>query len=255
MKDSENLHINKCNIIGTDFCAPAGVSEAAALIVAERKALAGQYICFSNVPTTVMAHDDEAYRHILNEAAFTFPDGAPIAKLIRKKGVSQAKRVAGPDCMAELFRLSQENRELTHFFYGSSEKTLSLLKEKLLERYPQIRIVGMYAPPFRELTEAEDLTVTEKINASGAQFIWVGLGAPKQEKWMAAHAGRFAGVMLGVGAGFDFHAGTVKRAPRSMQRLGLEWLYRLFMDPKRLFKRYLVTNTKFILYTKGMRQG
>ena len=109
----------------------------------------------------------------------------------------------------------------------------------------------MYSPPFRKLTEEEDAEITDMIRSSGAELIWVGLGAPKQERWMAAHKGLFDGVMLGVGAGFDFHAGTVKRAPKAWQKLGLEWLYRLMSDPKRLFRRYLVTNTKFILYTLG----
>ena len=107
----------------------------------------------------------------------------------------------------------------------------------------------MYSPPFRELTPEEDSKIVDLINNSGADFVWIGLGAPKQEKWMAAHRDRIKGVMLGVGAGFDFHAGTVKRAPLILQKLGFEWLYRLIQNPKRLLKRYLVTNTKFILYT------
>ena len=103
------------------------------------------------------------------------------------------------------------------------------------------------------MSAEEDQQIIDMINQADADLIWIGLGAPKQERWMAAHAGKFKGVMLGVGAGFDFHAGTVERAPAALQKAGLEWLYRLFKDPKRLFKRYLVTNTKFIRYTKGMR--
>ena len=113
-----------------------------------------------------------------------------------------------------------------------------------------MNIVGMYSPPFRELTEEEDAAAVKMINDSGADLVWIGLGAPKQEKWMAAHKGKINGVMLGVGAGFDFHAGTIDRAPKLIQGIGLEWLYRLFQNPRRLFKRYLVTNTKFILYSK-----
>ncbi|HAG69314.1 MAG TPA: glycosyltransferase [Lachnospiraceae bacterium] len=198
-----------------------------------------------------MAHDDALYRQVLNSSALTFPDGAPVARLMRKRGF-ETERVAGPDFMEEVFKLTARDGRLSHFFYGSSEKTLALLKERLNSRFPGIRIAGMYSPPFRELTKEEDEAVTERIKSSGAELIWIGLGAPKQEKWMFKHKGAFCGVMLGVGAGFDFHAGTVKRAPLSWQRLGLEWLYRLISDPRRLFKRYLVTNTKFILYTAGM---
>ncbi len=136
----------------------------------------------------------------------------------------------------------------SHYFYGSTEETLSALSEALPEKYPGLRIAGFYSPPFRELTEEEDSSVTAMIKEADPDFIWIGLGAPKQEKWMAAHKGAFRGVMLGVGAGFDFHAGTVKRAPRWIQKIGFEWLYRLFQDPKRLIKRYVVTNTKFLLY-------
>ena len=123
---------------------------------------------------------------------------------------------------------------------------MGLLKEKFLKRYPDLKIAGMYAPPFRPLTKEEDEAVINQINAVKPDFIWVGLGAPKQENWMNFHKGRLSGIMFGVGAAFDFHAGTVKRAPRWMQEWCLEWLYRLCQDPKRLFKRYLETNTKFI---------
>ncbi len=248
----EKLHFDKCMILGTEF-AVSTVKDAASLIIAERGALSGEYICFSNVHTTVTAHDKEKYRAVLNGSALTFPDGAPIAGLMRKSGF-KAERVAGPDFMAEVFKKSAE-AGLSHFFYGSSEKTLKALRERLTGSYPGIKIAGMYSPPYRKLTEEEDRAATEMIKASGAEFIWIGLGAPKQEKWMAKHKGCFEGVMFGVGAGFDFHAGTVKRAPQIWQKLGLEWLYRLFSDPKRLFKRYLVTNTRFIIYTRGMRRG
>ncbi len=250
-----NTAENRCNIIGTDFF-PSALSEAVRLVADERDRLAGGYICFSNVHTTVMAHDDKAYRDILNGSSYTFADGAPVAKLIRKKGYKDAERVAGPDFMEKMFELSDREPSLgSHYFYGSQERTLSLLKKNLTERYPKLKIAGMYSPPFRELSREEDIEMTDMIRASGAEFIWIGLGAPKQERFMAGHAGCFDGVMLGVGAGFDFHAGTIERAPESFQRAGFEWLYRLAKDPKRLFKRYLVTNTKFLLYTRGLRKA
>ena len=244
----ESYMHRKFPVLGVEYTT-AGCTEAAAYVLDHVKELGGNYICFSNVHTTVMASDDKSYRDILNGSALTFPDGNPIASKIALGGYPEAERVAGPDFMEEAFRLSMESGE-KHFFYGSSEKTINCLKEKLKERFPYMNVVGMYSPPFRELTEEEDAADIKMINDSGADLVWIGLGAPKQEKWMAAHKGKINGVMLGVGAGFDFHAGTIDRAPKLIQGIGLEWLYRLFQNPRRLFKRYLVTNTKFILYSK-----
>lgn len=216
--------------------------------------LKGDYICVSNVHTTVMAYEDEHYRKIQNDAAIVLPDGKPLSVLERKRGgFHDAEKVSGPDLMPEIFKLS-EKMGYRHFFYGSTEKTLGLLKNNLEKKYPNLRIAGMYAPPFRQLTNEEDEEIIQKINESDADFLWIGLGAPKQEIWMAGHKNKVHAVMIGVGAGFDFHAGVVKRAPVWMQRCGLEWLYRLFQDPKRLWKRYVVTNSKFVWYmikTKG----
>jgi exopolysaccharide biosynthesis WecB/TagA/CpsF family protein len=211
------------------------------------KELAGKYICFSNVHTSVMAREDAAYRDVLNGAAFVFPDGNPIAVLQQKEGYVGAKRVAGPDFMERMFNDTADGR-LSHFFYGSTQETLDALKAALFEKYPGLDVRGMYSPPFRELTPEEDQADIDMINASGADIVWIGLGAPKQEKWMKAHEGKINGVMMGVGAGFNFHAGNIKRAPVWIQKIGFEWLYRLFQDPKRLFKRYFVTNVKFFWY-------
>ena len=133
-----------------------------------------------------------------------------------------------------------------HYFYGATDETLEKLYSVLVKTYPGIQIAGMYSPPFRPMTDAEDKAIVSRINETNPDFIWVGLGAPKQEKWMAAHQGRVSGLMVGVGAGFDYYAGNIKRAPMWMQESNLEWLYRLMQDPKRLFGRYLKTNTLFI---------
>lgn len=207
--------------------------------------LRGEYICVSNVHTTVVASRDEAYRNIQNQAAMALPDGKPLTIVSRMRGFHNAGRVPGPDLMKEIFKLS-ERKGYTHYFYGSKEETLQKLKSNLLSEFPALKIVGMQSPPFRALTEEEDAEDIIQINGSGADFIWVGLGAPKQEQWMHAHRGQVCGLMLGVGAGFDFHAGTVKRAPKWMQECCLEWLYRLMQDPKRLLKRYASTNLDFI---------
>jgi exopolysaccharide biosynthesis WecB/TagA/CpsF family protein len=200
-----------------------------------------------------MAYDDPSYQEILNSSAFTMPDGNPIAKEIRRKGFKEAERVAGPDFMEEMFRIT-DGTEARHYFYGSSEETIAKLKQNLEQRYPGLKIAGMVSPPFRELSEEEDSEAISKINESNADLIWIGLGAPKQEKWMYRHRDQINGLMLGVGAGFDFHAGTIKRAPVSVQNMGMEWLYRLFQDPKRLFKRYLVTNSRFIWLNNILRK-
>ncbi|WP_321001956.1 WecB/TagA/CpsF family glycosyltransferase [Eisenbergiella porci] len=209
--------------------------------------LKGHYICVSNVHTTVTAYRDNEYREVQNNAAMNIPDGKPLSIVQRHNGFKEAGRVPGPDLMPEIFRLS-EKKGYRHYFYGSRQETLDALKVKLAEEYPKMNVVGMYSPPFRPMTEEEDEEAIRNINECNPDFIWIGLGAPKQEKWMAAHDGKVCGIMLGVGAGFDFHAGTIKRAPLWMQEFCMEWLFRIGQDPKRLFPRYLDTNFSFVFY-------
>ena len=233
-------------LFGVRFCV-SRIEEAVHHVINHLDSLKGEYICFSNVHTAVMAKENKEYADVLNSAAYVFPDGAPIANLEIKKGYSGVERVAGPDFMDNMFRDTQYTG-ISHYFYGSTEETIESLKERLSKRYPGIDIRGFYSPPFRPLTPEEDAEDIRRINESGADIVWIGLGAPKQEKWMSAHKGQLNAVMMGVGAGFDFHAGTIKRAPKWMRRIGLEWLYRLFKDPVRLYKRYIVTNIKFFWY-------
>ena len=209
--------------------------------------LSGDYICVSNVHTTVMSYEDPAYREVQNGALLALPDGGPLSRLGRHRGHPDMKRTTGPGFMGEIFRISVE-KGYRHFFYGSTKKTLAKLKDKLETDYPGIGIAGMISPPFRPLTPEEDASYTARINEAAPDFLWIGLGAPRQEQWMADHKGRVKGLMVGVGAGFDFYAGNLKRAPGWMQDMDLEWLYRLHQDPKRLFMRYLSTNSKFILH-------
>ena len=209
--------------------------------------LRGRYICVSNVHTTVMAYEQEHYRTVQNSAAMALPDGAPLSKYSRMLGFRNAERVTGPDLMVELFRISGK-KGYRHFFYGSTQQTLDDMRTALQRNFPDMVIAGMYAPPFRPLTEKEDQEVTTQINDARPDFVWVGLGAPTQEYWMYDHQGKLNAVSVGVGAGFDYMAGNIRRAPRIMQVLCLEWLYRLMQDPKRLWKRYVVTNTKFVRY-------
>ncbi len=208
--------------------------------------LQGKYITFVNVHTLVTAKEDARYEQVQKEAAMSFADGYPIARYQRQHGYPKAERVAGPDVMAGIFAESAV-KGYRHYFYGSNPETLQKLQKRLCKKYPGIQIVGAYAPDKNLNVETTDFTYDYAcINRKNPDFIWIGLGAPKQEYWMQKAAGQVNGVMLGVGAGFDFIAGVRKRAPRMMQKLGLEWLYRLLQEPRRLGGRYIKTNIKFI---------
>jgi N-acetylglucosaminyldiphosphoundecaprenol N-acetyl-beta-D-mannosaminyltransferase len=206
------------------------------------------YITYSNVHVLVSAKKDPVLRNAINNAAIASPDGMPLVWVSRLKGYKKIAKCSGPDMMEKIITESLD-KGYKHFFFGSTEDTLDKLSKALRERYPNIQIVGMISPPFRPLSEEEQKAVMEQINASGADFIWVGLGAPKQEIWMSQYCPMLKhGVMLGVGAAFDFQARSKKRAPLWMQKTGLEWLFRLLSEPGRLWKRYLVTNSLFVFY-------
>lgn len=241
MKNPELIY---CRILGTDINV-IDMESTVAYLKSNLESLRGKYICVSNVHTTVMAFRNEEYRNVQNLAAMALPDGKPLSMVSKNRGFQEAKRVPGPDLMPRIFELSKETG-YRHFFYGSKEETLGKMKDNLLKKYPYLQIAGMYAPPFRDLTEEEDQKIIRQINTARPDFIWVALGAPKQEKWMHAHMDKVSGVMLGVGAAFDFTAGTVKRAPKWVQELCLEWFYRILQDPKRLIPRYISTNISFL---------
>ena len=250
-----------CKILGTNINV-TNMEDTIAYLTENLEALKGNYVCVSNVHTTVMAYRDEAYRNVQNSGAMALPDGQPLSIVSRKRGFSQARRVPSPDLMPAILNLSQKTG-YSHYFYGSTEATLEALRAALLRRYPKLRIAGMYSPPFRELTKEEDQEIVNRINESGADFVWVALGAPKQEWWMYEHRNRIKALMLGVGAAFDFTAGTTKRAPMWMQKLCLEWVFRILREPKRMLPRYLNTNFAFVysVYREGkarrkaVRQG
>lgn len=232
-------------ILGVNV-AITNIQDAVDLITEHIAELKGKFICLSNVHTTVMAEKNADYRQIQNAAFLALPDGSPLALVQRLRGFKEAEQVAGPDLMPGIWKAT-ENTDISHYFYGSTQETIDALEKNLRKNYPGLKIAGMESPPFRPLTEKEDEAAVKRLNDSGASIVWVGLGAPKQEQWMYEHQGRISALMLGVGAGFDFHAGTVKRAPGWMRRHYLEWLYRLLQDPRRLWKRYVGTNGKFIL--------
>lgn len=242
----DKSEIPVCPIMGVNIAA-INMEWLKDYVVNSIEELSGDYITVANVHTTVTAYEDPDYLEIQNEAVMAIPDGAPLSSLGHKRGHESMDRTTGPSFMGEMFEISAEHG-YRHYFYGATEETLELLRDKLNEQYPGIQIAGMYSPPFRALTEEEDKEIIRQINEAKPDFLWVGLGAPKQEKWMAAHQGKVCGLMMGVGAGFDYFAGNIKRAPQWMQKFNLEWLYRLIQEPRRLFKRYFHTNTKFIWY-------
>ncbi len=234
-----------CDVFGLKI-ASGNMEEAVGLVCNSLEKWRGQMITFVNAHTAVTAHDDEKYKEAQERAVIRFADGFPVACYEKMQGYKGAKRIAGPDFMKRIFELS-EQRGYRHFFYGSSEETLKKLKKNLEQTYPGIQIVGCIAPPYEKKLKNDYSKDVELINAANPDFVWIGLGAPKQELWMAQNTGKVNGLMLGVGAGFDFHAGTRKRAPKWMQRMGLEWFYRFLEEPKRLGKRYMETNMRFLL--------
>jgi N-acetylglucosaminyldiphosphoundecaprenol N-acetyl-beta-D-mannosaminyltransferase len=206
----------------------------------------GKYICVTSVHGVVTAMFDPNLKQILNGADIVTPDGMPIVWALRSFGRKTQQRVYGPNLMLALCRQSAQSGAGV-FLYGGRPEVLGALAERLAGRIPGLRIVGMYSPPFRPLTPEEDADITAKIQDSGASLVFVGISTPKQERWMAEHASRFpAAVMVGVGAAFDFHAGRVRQAPAWMQKAGLEWFFRLSMEPARLWKRYLLVTPLFL---------
>ena len=240
-----NLKMSRtCDVMGVHI-AVTNMARTMAMIEENLEAWRGKYICVANVHTTVTSYDDKDYQKIQNNAVLALPDGGPLSDFSRRQGYTEARRVTGPDLMREILSVSAE-KGWRHYFYGSTPETLELLRKKIEERYPGVLIAGMMSPPFRELTPEEDEKAVDAINAAPPDFVWVGLGAPKQERWMAAHEDRVQALMIGVGAAFDYEAGNIRRAPRWMQKHSLEWLYRLLQDPKRLFGRYLNTNVRYL---------
>lgn len=202
-------------------------------------------VCFTNAHSLVTAHRDPGVARALADADLCLPDGAPVAWMVARVLGRAQPRVPGPDLMwAYLGEAARRGEPV--FLYGGSPRVLEALQRRLAEAFPGLVIAGACSPPFRPLTREEDEAITRRINDSGARTVWVGLGCPKQELWMHEHRDRIGAVMLGVGAAFDFHAGTVVRAPAWMHGMGLEWLHRLLSEPRRLWRRYLVTNSLFV---------
>jgi N-acetylglucosaminyldiphosphoundecaprenol N-acetyl-beta-D-mannosaminyltransferase len=204
------------------------------------------YVCVTGMHGVMEAQHDPELTRIHNDSGLTTPDGMPMVWAARYAGAPNVERVYGPDLM-----LAVCEQAAAHgwgcYLYGATDDVLDRLRTNLNDRYPALKIVGAYSPPFRPMTEEEDAAAVQAINDSGAQIVWIGLSTPKQERWMDAHIGKVnAAALVGVGAAFDIHAGNLRQAPKWMQRSGLEWLFRLVSEPRRLWRRYVINIPKFL---------
>lgn len=226
----------------TDVCSyETAVAKVGELAAAGR----GGYICCATVHMAMEAVDDAKFREIVNSSSLVVPDGMPLVWMQRLQGRKNATRVRANDLMIMLCEYA-EKHGLRVGFYGGKQEVIDGIIERAAKDFPELKIAYAYSPPFRPLTDEEDVEITARITESGTQILFMGLGCPKQESWMAAHKPKLNCVMLGVGASFDFYAGNVKESPELLGKLGLEWLYRLTQEPKRLWKRYLILNPRFM---------
>ena len=235
---------NGTHVLGA-FIDTLSWDQVTAQIIAWGAAHESRYVCACNVHSVVTTTTDPEFRSAVNGSDMSTPDGAPIAWACRHLGYPMQERISGPDLMWRYLR-EAERLGQSVYFYGSTECSLNNLQKSLTASFPALTVAGMKSPKFDALSESEDEADIQAINASGANVLFVGLGCPKQEKWMASHRGRVQSVMIGVGAAFDFHSGLIQRSPIWMQNMGLEWLHRLLSEPRRLFSRYLTTNTRFV---------
>jgi len=250
---NELMNIDRVNILGVGVSA-VNMKLALEVIAGWIAARAAHYVCVSNVHSIMSCHDDPELRAIHNRAGMVTPDGMPLVWLSRRAGYRHVERVYGPDLLLALCEYGLP-RGYRHFFYGGGDGVAQRLAVRLQARFPTLQVAGVHTPPFRPLSAAEDDAITRQLAQSGAHIIWVGLGMPKQERWMAAHTARLPQVLIGVGAAFDFHSGAKRQAPLWMQRRGLEWLFRLICEPRRLGRRYLTTIPPFIVLAAAQQLG
>jgi N-acetylglucosaminyldiphosphoundecaprenol N-acetyl-beta-D-mannosaminyltransferase len=250
---TEDAH-PRVNILGVGI-SPLDLGQAVAVL--DRWHATGQraYVCCVSVHGLVMAQRDKAVRAAINGAGLATQDGMPLVWWSRLAGFRNTGRACGPDLLDAMCARAAE-RGQRHYFYGGSPQVVERLVSRLAQRHPGLIVAGYRSPPYRALTEAEDEADIAAINQARPDFVWVGLGMPKQEKWIVSHFGRIhATALLGVGAAFDFHAGTKPRAPGWIQRSGFEWLFRLASEPRRLAHRYIIDNSIFIAHALQQLTG
>lgn len=238
----------RIDVLGSDFSALTREEIENAILDDAKNRRAG-YVCVANVHTTMMGWQDPEYQKIANHSAYTVPDGMPLVWAMRSLGAKNQDRVRGPSLMRALLDKGRKHG-LKHYLYGGSPRAIEELKKMIEREYPGAEIVGAESPPFRPMDliqPAEFIGIADMIEQSGAHILWVGLGAPKQEQWMWMQRGNIGAMQLGVGAAFDLLPGLVPEAPEALQRLGLEWMYRLYREPRRLWRRYLWNNPAFLV--------
>jgi N-acetylglucosaminyldiphosphoundecaprenol N-acetyl-beta-D-mannosaminyltransferase len=221
-------------------------ADATRQIITWARSSLSRYVCVAAVNNVMEAHDDARYLRVMNQADLITPDGMPLVWGLRWLGVEGQTRVYGPDLTLSVLDEASE-QGLAVGFYGGAPDVLDALVAEARRRWPDLKIAYAYSPPYRELTSEEDGLIVQAIEASGVKILFVGLGCPRQETWMASHREQVEAVMVGVGAAFDFVAGMKRQAPRPLQKAGLEWLFRLASEPRRLSKRYLRQNPRFAL--------
>lgn len=214
-------------------------------IVGLVKAGNGGYVCFSTVHMVMESYDNPEFGKKVNSADMIVPDGMPLVWMQKLQGLKDADRVRANSIMRMLFEHCEANN-LSVGFYGGKQEVIDEIQVKAKKEFPKLKIAYTLSPPFRPLTEEEDIEITAEINRTKPDILFMGLGCPKQENWMFAHKDKVKAIMLGVGASFDFYAGNIKECPEWLQKLGLEWFYRLLQEPKRLWRRYIILNPRFI---------
>jgi N-acetylglucosaminyldiphosphoundecaprenol N-acetyl-beta-D-mannosaminyltransferase len=241
---------DRVDILGVGI-SPIDLDDAVATIERWISEGSRNYVCVTGVHGVMEGRRDQRLRRVHNDAGMVTPDGMPLVWFSRLCGERRTDRVCGPDLMRKMTAVSSL-RGYRQFYYGGAEGVADKLKQALITAHPKLDVVGTLCPPFRELTPEEDRAVVAEINAARPDIVWVGLSTPRQEYWMARHLGRIeAPVIVGVGAAFDFLAGTKLQAPPWMQRSGLEWLFRLCSEPHRLWRRYAYIVPGFLLLAAG----
>lgn len=252
---SSNMTVVTCPVLGV----PLAVTDYAGAVAVTRSWIEAdpgtvRAVAAANTHVVALSRSDRQFAQALAGFDLIVPDGMPLVWAMNRRGAGMTERVYGPTLM--LHAMAQPG--IRHFLLGGSEELLERLDVRLRERFPGVLLAGQYSPPFGQWPEGENERIFQKIAASGAQYIWVGLGCPKQEQWIARHKAQLPpGIYFGIGAAFAFHAGLVSQAPAWMQKRGLEWLYRFAAEPRRLWKRYVVYNTLFVWYLliDGLRKG
>ncbi|MBU1862629.1 MAG: WecB/TagA/CpsF family glycosyltransferase [Candidatus Omnitrophica bacterium] len=243
----EKIMITKVDILGTRICVLT-MEKTINLIETFIQTGGHHYVCICPVSTIVACKQDDELRTIVNTADLATPDGMPLVWLIRLKTNEKVDRVYGPDLMVD-FMNATNTKKYSHFFFGGKQDVPEKMAKKFTNMFSGLRIAGCYSPPFRSLSNEEENKEIEMINNATPDIVWVGIGSPKQEKWMKKNVSKLnAAVIIGVGAAFDFHSGVKKQAPLWLRNIGMEWFFRLLTEPLRLWRRYLVGNTLFVYW-------